>query len=322
MKKTIFIVSLIISLLLTSCTHEKHIIMNAELILDAKASLGEGAIWDQKEKILYWVDIEEGILHKFNPVSVEDVQFNLNKKIGTVVPSEKGGLLVALEDGIYHYNTITDSISFITNPSENNSEIRFNDGKCDPAGRLWAGTMSLTGKQKAGALYCLNNNGAIEKKIDSVSISNGIVWSLDNTKMYYIDTPTGKVREYSYDNTTGNISFIRDAVIITPDLGHPDGMTIDSKGNLWIALWGGSAVGCWNPDNGKLLCKINVPVLNVTSCAFGGENLETLFITTASLGIPHDKQEKYPYRGGLFKADPGVKGIPAYFYKGKIYPDN
>ncbi|MCD6566801.1 MAG: SMP-30/gluconolactonase/LRE family protein [Bacteroidales bacterium] len=313
------LISLVISLLLTSCATEKPIIMKAELVLDAKASLGEGAIWNQKEKLLYWIDIEEGILHKFNPVSAEDAQFNLNKKIGTVVPSEKGGLLVALEDGIWHYDIINDSISFIANPAENSSEIRFNDGKCDPAGRLWVGTMSLTGKQKAGALYCLNNNENIEKKIDSVSISNGIVWSLDNTKMYYIDTPTGKVKEYDYNIATAEISFRRDAIVIPPDMGHPDGMTIDSEGNLWIALWGGSAVGCWNPDDGKLLYKINVPVLNVTSCAFGGENLETLFITTASQGIPQDEMEKYPYRGGLFKADPGVKGVPAFFYKGSKY---
>ena len=312
-------IPLLIMFLLTSCIPEKPEIIKAELILDAKATLGEGAIWNQKEKLLYWIDIKEGILHKFNPVSTEDEQFNLNKKIGTVVPSEKGGLLVALEDGIYHYNTITGSISFIANPAGNNSEIRFNDGKCDPAGRLWAGTMSLTGKKKAGALYCLDNNGVIEKKIDSVSISNGIVWSLDNTKMYYIDTPTGKVKEYDYEITTGKISFLRDAVVIPPDMGHPDGMTIDSKGNLWIALWGGSAVGCWNPNSGELIYKIDVPVLNVTSCAFGGENLETLFITTASQGIPQNEIEEYPYRGGLFKADPGVKGIPAYFYKGSKY---
>ena len=318
-KKALFIISIIISLLLTLCTPEKPKIMRAELILDAKATLGEGAIWNQKEKMLYWIDIEKGILHEFNPVSAEDKLFNLDKRIGTVVPSEKGGLLVALEDGIYHYNIITDSISFIVNPDENSSEIRFNDGKCDPAGRLWAGTMSLTGKRGAGALYCLNNNGDIEKKIDSVSISNGIAWSPDNKNMYYIDTPTGKVKEYSYDKTTGKISFTRDAVIIPPGMGYPDGMTIDSKGNLWIALWSGSAVGCWDPNSGELINKIDVPVLNVTSCAFGGENLETLFITTASQGIPQDELEKYPYRGGLFKANPGVKGVPAYFYKGSKY---
>ena len=318
-KEALSIILLFISLLLSQCTHEKPIIIKAELILDAKATLGEGAIWNHKEKMLYWIDIEEGILHKFNPVSAEDMQFNLNKRIGTVVPSEKSGLLVALEDGIYHYDLKTDSISFIVNPAENSFEIRFNDGKCDPAGRLWAGTMSLTGKKKAGALYCLNNNGDIENKIDSVSISNGIVWSLDNKNMYYIDTPTGKVKEYNYDKPTGEISFSRDAVVIPTDMGHPDGMTIDSKGNLWIALWGGSAVACWNPNSGELIYKIDVPVLNVTSCAFGGENLETLFITTASRGIRQDEIGNYPYRGGLFKADPGIKGVPAYFYKGLKY---
>lgn len=314
-----FTILAVISLALSSCTSEKPVIVKAELVLDAKATLGEGAIWHQKEKILYWVDIEEGILHKYNPLSGKDIQFKLNKRIGTVVPSEKGGMLVALEDGIYHYNPVTDSIIFITNPPGNNSEIRFNDGKCDPAGRFWAGTMSLTGKQKAGALYCLDKNGGIEKKIDSVSISNGIVWSLDKTKMYYIDTPTGKVKEYNYNNSTGNISFVKDAIIINQDMGHPDGMTIDSNGNLWIALWGGSAVGCWDPENGKLLHKISVPVLNVTSCAFGGDNLETLFITTASQGTPKNILEKYPNSGGLFKAKPGVKGVPAYFYKGLRY---
>lgn len=317
--RLLFTILAVISISLASCNSEKPMIVKAELVIDAKATLGEGAIWNPKEKFLYWVDIEEGILHKYDPLSEKNIQFKLNKRIGTVVPSEKDGLLVALEDGIYHYNPATDSIIFITNPPGNNSEIRFNDGKCDPAGRFWAGTMSLTGKQNAGALYYLDKNGAIEKKIDSVSISNGIVWSSDSTKMYYIDTPTGKVKEYDYDIITGNISYIKDAITIDQKMGHPDGMTIDSNGNLWIALWGGSAVGCWDPENGKLLQKISVPVLNVTSCAFGGDNLETLFITTASQGTPKDGLEKYPNRGGLFKAKPGVKGVPARFYKGVKY---
>lgn len=145
-----------------------------------------------------------------------------------------------------------------------------------------------------------------KKMIDDVTISNGIVWSQDKTRMYYIDTPTQKVMAYDYDNETGKISNPEVAVNIPDGLGYPDGSTMDSEGMLWIAMWGGQAVTRWNPETGKLLERITIPALNVTSCAFGGRNLETLFITTARAGMSEEQISRFPESGGLFKIKPGV----------------
>lgn len=153
-------------------------------------------------------------------------------------------------------------------------------------------------------------------KLDSVTISNGIVWSADRRTMYYVDTPTRRVSRYRYDDSTGAIAYEGIAVQIPEEMGFPDGMTIDRCGNLWIALWGGYGVGCWNPHSGELLHRIFVPCPNAASCAFGGENLDTLYITTAG-GTPDSRlRQDYPLSGSLFVCKPGVYGVKAcFFYK-------
>lgn len=238
--------------------------------------------------------------------------------IGTVVPAESGNLIIALEKGFYQFNPATGSKQFIANPEQDIYGNRFNDGKCDPAGRFWAGTMSLNGESKAGALYRLDPDSSVHKMIDNVSVSNGIVWSTDHRRMYYIDTPTHEVVVWEYNNETGEISNPQTAIKIPEGMGFPDGMTIDAEGNLWIALWNGSAVGCWNPESGELLRTIDVPAKNVTSCAFGDKDLGTLYITTARIGTREEELEKFPHAGGLFKVRPGVKGVEAFFFKGKF----
>ncbi len=237
--------------------------------------------------------------------------------IGTVVPTETGKVLVALQNGIYKLNAETGTKKLIVDPEENLPNNRFNDGKCDPAGRFWAGTMSTNNEKNAGALYRLDFNNSIHKMVENVSISNGIVWSADNTKMYYIDTPTQKVVRYDYDNITGEISNPKVAVNIPKKMGSPDGMTIDADGNLWVALWGGSAVSCWNPESGKLIRTIEVPAKNVTSCAFGDDDLGTLYITTARIATSDDELIKFPNAGGVFKTRPGVKGVEACLFNDK-----
>lgn len=200
-------------------------------------------------------------------------------------------------------------------PEADIPDNRFNDGKCDPAGRFWAGTMSTVGDKNAGALYRYDADSSIHKMVENVSISNGIVWSLDKTKMYYVDTPTQKVMVYDYNNLTGEISNAKVAVEIPNEMGSPDGMTIDAEGNLWVALWGGFAVTCWNPETGELIQTVKVPAKNVTSCAFGDADLGTLYITTAREGNNGEELEKYPLSGGVFKFRPGVKGVDAFFFK-------
>lgn len=285
-----------------------------ELVIDSKSDLGEGAIWNYKTGVLLWIDITGQILNFYNPKTGFNKAMFTGQMIGTVVPEESGNVLIALQNGIYDFDPVTGTKKLIVDPEEDKSDNRFNDGKCDPAGRFWAGTMSTTDKKEAGALYRLDPDSSIHKMINNVSISNGIVWNADATKMYYIDTPTQKVMSYNFDNETGDISNPKVAIEVAPEIGSPDGMTIDEKGNLWIALWGGSAVGCWNPETGKLLRKIQVPVKNVTSCAFGDDDLGTLYITTARNSTTEEELEKYAHAGGVFKTIPGVKGVKAFFY--------
>lgn len=285
-----------------------------ELVIDSKSELGEGAIWNYKTGELMWVNIKGKILNFYNPKTSNNKEMFTGQQIGTVVPAELGNVLVALQNGIYTFDVKTGSKKLIVDPEENIPDNRFNDGKCDPSGRFWAGTMSTVGKQSNGTLYRLNKDKSIHKMVGNVSISNGIVWSNNHTKMYYIDTPTHKVMGYDYNNETGEIMNAQVAVEIPTEMGSPDGMTIDENGNLWIALWGGFAVGCWNPGNGELLNTVKVPAKNVTSCAFGDDDLGTLYITTAREDNNNEELEKYPNSGGLFKTRPGVKGVEAFFY--------
>ncbi len=301
--------------LISGCTSKKD---KVELVLDTKSALGEGAIWNYKTAELIWVDIDAQILNVYSPFLNFNKEMLTGQMIGTVVPAESGKLIVALENGFYQLDPTNGAKLFIANPEADKTGNRFNDGKCDPAGRLWAGTMHKEGKPDLGALYRLGPDTTVHKMIDKVSISNGIVWSLNHRKMYYIDTPTQKVTAWDYENETGEISNAQTVVEVPQEMGHPDGMTIDAEGNLWIALWNGAAVGCWSPETGELLRTIDVPAKNVTSCAFGDDDLATLYITTARMGTSLEDLEKFPHAGGLFKTRPGVKGVEAFFFKGEF----
>ncbi len=311
MMKKLFVYSFYVFLFM-SCSSQKT--SEVELVLDSKSELGEGAIWNYKTGELIWVNIKGKILNFYNPASGNNKEMFTGQMIGTAVPCQSGNILVALQNGIYTFHDKTGSKKLIVNPEENLPSNRFNDGKCDPDGRFWAGTMSMVGEEGAGALYRLDADQSIHKMVENVSISNGIVWSHDKKKMYYIDTSTRKVMAYDYNNHSGEISNPVMAVEVPGEMGWPDGMTIDEKGNLWIALWGGFAVGCWNPETGELVTKVNVPAKNVTSCAFGDADLGTLYITTAREDNSDEELEKYPHSGGVFKVRPGVKGVNAFFF--------
>jgi sugar lactone lactonase YvrE len=164
----------------------------------------------------------------------------------------------------------------------------------------------------------MDGDKSIRVMLDSVSISNGIVWTKDKKTMYYNDTPTGTVQAFDYDDKTGAISNRRVVVRIARGGGGPDGMTIDADGNLWVALWGSGTVGKFDPRTGQLLQKVIVPAPNVSSCAFGGKNLDILYITTARAWMNEEKLKQFPLSGGLFAVKPGVKGVRAEFYKGKL----
>ncbi|QGY48127.1 SMP-30/gluconolactonase/LRE family protein [Maribellus comscasis] len=310
--KNIISIFILAAFIAVACSTQKT--NDVELVIDSRSDLGEGALWDYRTGELMWINITGKILNFYNPKTGNNKEMFTGQMIGTVVPTEAGKVLVALQNGIYMLEPETGTKSLIVDPEEDIASNRFNDGKCDPSGRFWAGTLSLNGGSGAAALYRLDSDSSVHTMVKNVSISNGIVWSNDYKKMYYIDTPTQKVMVYDYDNASGNISHPEVAVDVPSEIGSPDGMTIDADGNLWVALWGGSAVGCWNPETGKLLRKIEVPAKNVTSCAFGGDDLETLYITTARQSTTKEELEKFPHAGGVFKTNPGVKGVKAYYF--------
>lgn len=287
----------------------------AELVIDAKATLGEGSIWDYRKGELLWLDIDQNKLYIYSPSLNKLITKKLEQMPGTVVPAINGSVILALKSGLFAFSRKDSIFRKLRNGPEMNKPFnRFNDGKCDPAGRLWVGTMSVNGEPHLGKLYMFDFDGNFHIKIDSTSISNGIVWSADHKKMYFIDTPCSCVFEYNYDEASGKIDSARVAIKIPIDLGYPDGMTIDKDDKLWIAHWGGFGVYRWDPITGKLLEKVKVPAKNVTSCAFGGDNLDILYITTARKGNSQEELLKYPLSGGLFKIKLGERGLEAFYF--------
>jgi sugar lactone lactonase YvrE len=290
--------------------------MDAKLILDAKATLGEGAVWHDRAERLYWVDVELGRLHVFDPAGGGDRSFDVGQTISAVVPRARGGMMLALRHGFGAFDPQTGQVEPWCNPEEHLPQNRFNDGKCDPAGRFWAGTLSLNRQPGAASLYCLDPDGAVRTMLRGLTNSNGIAWSLDRATMYHIDTPTRQATAYDYDMATGRIENPRTAIIVPPECGKPDGMTVDAEGMLWIALWEGGCVGRWDPQSGAMLGTIAVPARRTTSCAFGGPGLRDLYITTARVGLSESELARQPHAGGLFRARPGVAGVPAFEFAG------
>ncbi|MED1024077.1 SMP-30/gluconolactonase/LRE family protein [Bacillus mycoides] len=288
---------------------------NIELVLDAKASLAEGPCWNEKKQLLYWVDIMEKKLCIYTPANNSNRVIALNQQIGCVVPYLDDVVLLALEKGFYSFNLNTEELTHIYDPEPHLIENHFNDGKCDPAGRFWAGTTDLYGISGAGSLYSLNNNLQVEKKVSHVNTSNGIAWSPDDTYLYFIDTPTKKVVRFHYDIHTGVISNPTDVIIFPENEGLPDGMTIDVEGCLWIAHWGGSKITRWNPLTGEQILSIPIPALYVTSCTFGGPNLTDLYITTARTRMTDAELKQYPHAAGIFRIQMNVKGCPTYSFR-------
>lgn len=290
--------------------------MNVSLLVDAQADLGEGPIWDHTLKQLYWVDIEAGQVHIHRPGVELDRVLPVGCKVGTVVPRASGHLMLATAQGFEAFDTDTCQRTTLADPERHLPDNRFNDGKCDAKGRFWAGTMSMTRQQHAGSLYVLDTDHCVRKVLDGVTTSNGLDWSPDLSTMYYIDTPTMKVQAFDYEAQTGAITHQRTAVTIPEGVGRPDGMTVDAEGMLWVAHWDGSRVTRWDPASGELLQTILLPADRVTSCTFGGEQLDTLFITTARHGLTPEQLARQPHAGGLFAAKPGVCGRPANRYGG------
>ncbi|OMD39062.1 SMP-30/gluconolactonase/LRE family protein [Paenibacillus odorifer] len=290
--------------------------IQAELIIDAQAELGEGPHWDAQFNQLYWVDIMGRKLRIYDRVTGSETVRSFDLMVSAVIPTTAGGLVLAMEDGVY-LSSLEGSLVKLTSIEAELPRNRSNDAKCDRQGRLWVGTMSMDYEPKAGGLYVLEPDGDCRQVLSGISISNGLAWDYARSRMYYIDTPTRQVDVFEYDEVAGKISNRRVAFQIPDATGSPDGMTIDSEGMLWVAHWGGGCVSRWDPNTGEQIGLVRVPAPFVTSCTFGGSDLTELYITTARTGLNEEEICKYPHAGGLFMAKPGVSGLLSASFQAK-----
>lgn len=286
----------------------------AECRLPAGAVLAEGPVWDAARACLWWVDIERRELHAWNPQSGVDEKWLLQHRIGFAVPSERGDLIIGTQRGLARFTPETGTLTPLANPEHHLPANRFNDAKCDPAGRLWAGTMGISEAPELGSLYRIESGARVTRAVERVTISNGLAWSPDARTMYYVDSPTRRVDAFDFDPASGTLGARRTVIEITE--GFPDGMCIDAEGNLWVALWGGWCVACFDPANGKQLAKVELPVEAVTSCCFGGEAWDELFMTTASRDLAGEGRRRQPLAGGVFSVKTGVRGTPTQRFAG------
>ena len=277
-----------------------------------QAELGEGVLWHEHRQSLLWVDIERHQLLETR-LDEDGVRCHeVGQMIGAVVPAAEVQLLVVLHDGAYRFHPDTCTITPFARPAVfDRQRLRFNDAKCDPQGRLWAGTLALNGERDRAQLYCFDPDGGIRVMLEPVSLSNGLAWAPDGRTLYYIDTPTRQVQAFDFDPAGGALRARRIALDLAPQPGFPDGCTIDREGHLWIAHWGGGCVTCWDPVAARLLDTVFVPASQVTNCTFGGPALDQLFITTAATGLSPEQRAAEPDAGRLFRARVEARGLPA-----------
>ena len=282
--------------------------MTIETTGTRQSQWGEGPIWWQDH--LYYVDIEGHAVIRLNPATGEETVWNVGERVGTIVPRESGGFVIAGDTGFRILDPADGSLSVIGDPEPEKPDNRFNDGKCSPDGRFFAGTISLVKKTGDARLYRLDPDQTIHEVFGPVTNSNGIVWSPDGSTCHYIDTPRREV--LSFDYADGRLSNLRTSVDTSPIDASPDGMAIDTEGNLWIAFCHGSCVACFSPVTGELLRKVDLPCMETTACSFGGPDLDELYVTT---GIHKTEVEEDAGRVFVIKGL-GVKGLPAHAFAG------
>ena len=275
--------------------------------------LGEGPVWCPRERALYWVDIRSQWLRRWVERGDQVTSWPMPEQIGSLAIAEAGGILVALRSGMAIFDSMTGGFQKLVDFPDHGRTLRSNDGKCDRQGRFWIGTMERETITATGKLYRIDH-GAIESIIDGVKIPNSLCWSPDGTTMYWADSLERTIWAFPYDTATGALGERRVFTSIGPS-EVPDGATIDSDGYLWSARYGGSRVVRHAPD-GSVDRVITLPARQITSCAFGGTNLSTLFITSATQNMTEIGRAAEPQAGHLFAVDVGVKGLREPRYAG------
>ena len=275
---------------------------------NTRSQWGEGPLWWRGA--LYFVDIEGHRVHRLDPADGSEKSWDVGQRVGTVVPRESGGLVIAGDHGLFFLDEESGQLTAIADPERDKPDNRFNDGKCAPDGRFFAGTISLVRKTGDARLYRLDPDLTLHEAFGPVTTSNGIVWSADGKTVFYIDTPRREVLAFDYED--GHLRNLRSVVSTAHLDASPDGMAMDAAGNLWIAFCHGGCVACFDPESGAELRRIELPCLETTACAFGGPDLADLYVTT---GVHKSVVEEHA--GRLFViCGLGVRGLPANAFAG------
>ncbi len=288
-------------------------------LLDARAVVGEGPLWHPREKVLYWIDIKNPHLYRYDPDTGENRAWPMPERIGCHAFCRDHRMLVALKSGFHVFDPESGSLGFLADPEADKPENRFNDGRVDRRGRLFAGTMDDAEEAFTGSLYRLDPDLSIRRIRENLGISNGIGWSPDDRTMYFADSMRRVIWAYDYEIGSGTPSNEREFVRLPETDGFPDGLCVDAEGCVWFAVWGGWRIERRAPD-GRLMQIVELPVPQPSSCAFGGPSLSTLFVTSARIGIPPEMLEKAPLSGGLFAVEVAATGQPEESFAGPLPP--
>jgi sugar lactone lactonase YvrE len=284
----------------------------ADPIGETTAVLGEGPYWVPEDDCLLWVDIQRGQLHRTYFPAGETVTDDLGA-VSAAFPALGGGILTAGGSKLMLHTTAERGghwVSRIVAEAPAHAGIRFNDAGVDPAGRVWVGSMHIAEAEPLGELYRLDPGGTLTTVVRDVTVSNGLGWSPDGSRMYYVDSPARRVDMFDYDPATGEAFARRVFTDLSGADGVPDGLTVDADGYVWVAMWGGGALRRFNPS-GQPDAVLPVPVSRPTSCAFGGPGMSDLFVTTASVGLSDDERAAEPLAGRLLRLHPGPIGLPS-----------
>lgn len=284
-------------------------------VLDVRASLGEGPVWSLVEQVLYWVDINAPSLNRFDPASGQNTVMPMPDAIGCFALRRSGGFVLALRSGVWFADREGRIERKVADAPFNTTTHRFNDGRCDPQGRFWPGSMNEKRDGASAGLMRLEADGTLTQVLAGMTIANGLAWSPNGRVMYHADTPTRTIHAYDFDPVFGIPSGKRVLAHFEGENDRPDGAAVDAEGCYWIALYRGGRVLRISPE-GQVLAEHPVPANCPSMCAFGGRDLCTLYVTTARQMLSEEELARYPQAGGLFAMQVDVPGLPEPYFAG------
>ena len=288
------------------------------VIGDVRATLGEGLCWSPSSRSLWWVDILEHRLYRDIPATGAHEAWSFDETISAVAECAGGnGLAVSLRRGLALFDPATRALVRLDEPEREREGNRFNDGKCDTRGRFWGGTMDFACQAPTGALYRFDAAGRAQRAIDlGWIVTNGPTWTQDGRTMFVNDTVHRRVVAYAFDPESGEVGASREWLALPEADGHPDGMTTDAAGRIWIAHWGGACVTCHDPATAAELARIALPTAHITNVAFGGPDMTTLFISSAKFELSDAQLAAQPLAGALFAVETDAAGLAANLFAG------